>query len=127
MVLALALIGVAMLSASIWAWRKNKKVVVADMPPLWRAFWRWRWVVGIALGVSSYFLRYPLEGTTDRYIVHGVPFMSYAFDQRGLDYVGPLTMLALVLNFITWVMLPQFVLWVPTIWRPKEEQPNNAD
>jgi hypothetical protein len=24
----------------------------------------------------------------DRYIVFGIPFMSYAFDQHGRDYVG---------------------------------------
>jgi hypothetical protein len=118
MVLALMVIGVVVLATSIWAWRKNRKVVVANMPPLWRAFWRWRWVIGVALGVGSYFLRYPLDGTTDRYMVHGVPFMSYAFDQRGHDYVGLLTMPALLLNFVTWAMLPQLVFWAFTLHRP---------
>jgi hypothetical protein len=114
MVLALMLIGVVVLAASIWAWRRNRKLVILEMPPLLRVFWRWRWVIGIALGISSYFLRYSLDGTTDRYMVHGVPFMSYAFDQRGHDYIGPLTMPALVLNFVTWAMLPQLILWAFT-------------
>jgi hypothetical protein len=118
MVLALMLIGVAVLAASIWAWRKNMKVVVAEMPPLWRGLWRWRWVIGIALGIAGCFLRYPLDGDTDRYTVYGVPFMSYAFDQRGHDYVGPLTMPALLLNFVTWAMLPQLAFWAFTLRKP---------
>jgi hypothetical protein len=87
MVLTFMLIGIAVLAASIWARRKNKKVIVSD--------------IGIALGIGRYFLRYPLDGTADRYTIHGVPFMSYAFDQRGHDYVGPLMLPALVLNFVT--------------------------
>jgi hypothetical protein len=112
MVLALMLVGVALLGASIWAWRKNRRLTISAMPPLWRSVWRWRWLVGVALGVGSCFLRYPLEGGGDRYMVYGVPFMSFAFDQRGHDYVSPLTVPALMLNFVTWAMLPQLLLWV---------------
>lgn len=127
MVLALMLTGVVVLAASIWAWRKNRKVVVNEMPSLWRAFWRLRWVIGVALGIGSYFLRYPLDGTTDRYMVYGVPFMSYAFDQRGHDYVGPSTMPALALNFVTWAMLPQLVLWAFTLRKRNRRQSNDGD
>jgi hypothetical protein len=112
MILALMIVGVALLGLSAWAWRRNRLLIVAGMPPFWRTFWRLRWIVGLALGCGSYFIRYPLEGEDGIYTVYGVPFMSYAFDQRGLDYVGPLTMPAIVLNFIIWACLPQLLLWL---------------
>ena len=112
MVLALALIGVALLGASVWAWHKNRRLTISTMPALWRAAWCWRWLIGLVLGVGSFFLRYPLEGGGNNYIVYGVPFMAYAFDQHGHDYVGPLTMPALIFNCVTWAMLPQLFLWV---------------
>jgi len=112
MVLALALLGVVLLGTSIWAYRMNKRLAISTMPALWRTAWRWRWLIGLILGVGSIYLRYPLQGGSDHYIVYGVPFMSYAFDQHGHDYVGPLTLPALILNFTTWAMLPQLILWV---------------
>jgi len=126
MVAVLTLIGIGVLGASIWAWRRNRQLTVSAMPALWRSVWRWRWLIGLALGVGSYFLRYPLEGGGDRYTVYGVPFMSYAFDQRGHDYVGPLTVPALILNFVTWAVLPQLLLWVFGGRQAKRTQSSNG-
>lgn len=112
MVLALAIVGLLLLGFSARAWRRNRLSLTSEMPPLWRRLWRWRWAIGGTLGVASYFLRYPVEGGTDHYMVYGIPFMSYAFDQNGRDYVGPLTMPALVLNFVTWALLPQVMFWL---------------
>ena len=109
---AFMIVGVIVLAASLCAWHRNKRTTVSEMPPLWRGLWRWRWVIGLALGIASYFIHYPAEGTTDRYMVYGVPFMSFAFDQKGHDYVGPLTVPALILNFGTWALLPQLFFWV---------------
>jgi len=125
MVIALMLLGVVLLIASIWAWRKNRPVVVSEMPSLWQVIWRWRWVIGVALGVGSYFLRYPLESSGARYMVYGVPFMSYAFDSKGHDYVGPLTTFAIALNFATWALLPQLFLWLFSLRVPRQRHVGN--
>jgi len=96
------------------------------MPRSWRVLWRLRWVIGIALGFGSYFLRYPLEGGKDLYTVYGIPFVSYAFDSKGHDYVGPLTIPAVALNFVTWALLPQLFLWAFSRNAPKQPQQRSA-
>lgn len=111
MILAIMLAGLATLGLSVWSWRRNRRLAIADMPPLWRNLWRLRWVIGVVLGCGSYFLHYPWEGGDGTYTVYGVPFMSFAFDQEGRDYVGPLTIPALIMNFIVWVWLPQPLFW----------------
>ena len=111
LVLALAILGLILLSLSLWAWRQNRSTAPELQPP-WTRLWRWRWGIGSVLGVAAFFVRYPITGRTDHYTVYGVPFMSYAFDQRGFDYAGALTLPALVLNFVTWALLPQLFFWL---------------
>jgi hypothetical protein len=119
MVLALTIIGLALLSLSVYAWIQNNRLPFAELPSGWKRFWRLRWVlalvVGLALGIASLFTRYEVDAGNDHYLVYGIPFMSYAFDQRGFDYVGPLTAPALLLNFITWALLPQSVFWIVSL------------
>jgi hypothetical protein len=120
------IVGAIVLAASIWAWRRNQRVVASEMPALWQALWRWRWLISLVLGVGSYFLGYPLDGGDNRYMVHGIPFMSYAFDQRGHGYVSPLTMPALALNFATWALLPQLIFWAFSRKKPHAQPANGA-
>ena len=112
MVIALMVIGLVALVASVWAWRRNLRWPVLEMPTLWQKFWRIRWIFGVGLGIASYFMRYPLQGGDDTYTVYGIPFMSYAFDQHGSDYVGVLTIPALGANFVVWLLLPQLCFWL---------------
>jgi len=107
----LAVSGLVLLAISIWAWRQNR-ANVPNLPPPWTRVWAWRWVIGGLIGVGSYFLRYPVEGDGEHYTVYGVPFISYAFDQRGEDYAGVLTIPAMLLNFLTCVLLPQIAFWL---------------
>ena len=79
--------------------------------------------MGILLGIGSYFLWYPLEGGEDQYRVFGIPFMAYAFDQNGRDYVGALTMPAILLNFLVWSFLPQVFFWLASLKKGE----NNAN
>ncbi len=109
--LVLTIAGVLLLIFSIWAWRRNGRFVASEMPPLWSRVWRWRWLIGGAVGIASCFLSYSIQSGTQRYTVYGIPFVSYVFDGNGRDYVGALTLPALVLNVVTWALVPQLVLW----------------
>jgi hypothetical protein len=111
-ILVLAVSGMLLLGFSVWAWRQNRMAPVPEMPPLWRYVWRLRWPTGVVFGVAALFLHYSVSGPRDQYKVYGVPFVSYVFDQNKFDYVGPFTVFAVALNFVTWALLPQVLLWL---------------
>jgi len=111
MSIAIAIIGLILLGLSAWAWRQNRARVPA-LPVFWMRVWTWRWVIGCAIGVAGFFLHYSADGDGDHYTVYGVPFFSYAFDQRGWDYVGVLTVPAIIFNFITSALLPELFFWL---------------
>lgn len=107
--------GLVLLVASAAAVWFNGRVIVVEQPALWRRLWPHRWQVGILLGLVSFFSGYPTYGetsygVTERTWVIGIPFIFGASDAQGL-YPG-FGMPALVANFVFWLLLPQFVLWV---------------
>lgn len=111
MTLALLLIGVGSLIALPWVWKSNWDYAAADPPARWRAAWRLRWPIGLVLGAASLFMFYPVYGTEDQmwYRVFGVPFPAFAFDERGHDYVGGLSLPMMALNCVVWLFFPHFV------------------
>jgi len=113
-VLVLMIAGLIVLVTSVYAWHRNTRIDMRSLPVRWLRLWRWRWAIGVALGVSSVFMRYPVQGDEDQYLIYGIPFFAYAFDQHGRDYFGPFTMPFMLLNFVTWLCLPQLVLWLAT-------------
>jgi hypothetical protein len=117
MVNSLMVVGIVVLIASVWAWRRNQRWTVSEMPSLWKKLWHLRWLVGVALGIASYFMRYSMQGDDGIYTIYGIPFMAYAFDQDGRDYVGALTMPFLAANFVLWLLLPQLVFWLTARFR----------
>jgi hypothetical protein len=123
--IAFAIVGVVLLGLSIWAWRQNR-AKVPDLPSPWMRLWTWRWVIGCAIGVAGFFIRYSADGGGDHYTVYGLPFFSYAFDQRGDDYVGVLTIPAVILNFVTGALLPQLLFWLYTKRRSRRNDGANA-
>jgi hypothetical protein len=113
-VVVLTIAGVIILLSSVCAWYRNTRLEAQSLPARWVRLWRWRWAIGAALGVSSVFMRYPLQGNDGQYLIHGIPFFAYAFDQDGLDYLSPFTMPFMLLNFVTWLYLPQLMLSLVT-------------
>jgi hypothetical protein len=117
-------VGFVLLVASACATFFNLRVDPAVRPPLWRKFRRLGWGLGTILGVASIFMFFPVTGTDGlRYSVHGVPFPAYEFDEKGNDYVSPMSMPFVLLNILFWLLLPQFVLWVTSGHRRREEAP----
>src|SRR5262249_55979333 len=108
-------LGLVTFPICIWAWWSNCRFAALDPPADWRLAWRWSFVAGIAFAIAATFVWYPVQGGSNRYRVYGVPFMAYAFDQNGWDYVSCLTGPALGLNFAFWSFIPQLYLWLWTL------------
>jgi len=115
--LAFIILGGVLLLLSLVTLFRNLGVDITGMSRLSRYLWHFRWILGAALGVASFFFSYRMESPTtdDVYQVHGWPFFAYAFDQRGWDYVGPLTLPFIFLNLVVWALLPQLLVW-PLSW-----------
>jgi hypothetical protein len=76
---------------------------------------RWTAVaVGLVFGLVSWPLTFAMgySYTTPREVgrVVGLPFMAAYFDAAGHDYVGPLTLPAVLANSIFWGLCPQIML-----------------
>lgn len=108
--------GLVLLVASFAAAVFNGRLHDAGRPRAWRWLWSQRWPLGFLLGLLSFFSGYPVYGEgwrygeTSRTWIFGIPFMFGASDEQGL-YPG-LGGAALVGNFLFWLLIPQFVLWV---------------
>lgn len=108
---SLAAITVVLLAMSLVAWRWNIRHR-EQLKVGWPMAWRWRWPVGIALGVLSVVIGYPQMGDDGiRYFIHGIPMPAFAFDDDGRDYVGPISLPISMIDFATLSLLPQSILW----------------
>lgn len=118
MIVALLILGILLLVAEVVAVRHNRRTLrTGSFSGRWRWLYKWQLAIGVMLAVGAAFISYPASGGNDRYTVWEVPFIAFAIDQRGWDYVGPLSALALILNGVTWIFFPAFVLWV---WRLRQ-------
>jgi hypothetical protein len=70
--------------------------------------------LGAVLGLASWpltgALSYPYAASREVGRVAGLPFMAAYFDAAGRDFVGPLTLPAVLGNAVFWALLPQLVL-----------------
>ena len=113
MLLVFAICGLVGIALGVAAWRSNRRnAASAKVSRSWLLLRRWAWVLGLVLGMASYFIWYPYDVGMERYRVMGFPFMAAAFDAAGRDYVGPITPLAIIGNFLFFALTPQLVLWV---------------
>jgi hypothetical protein len=87
----------------------------------WRQVYRWAWIIGLLLAVSSVFMRYPAKGNHgQQYILIGIPFVAAAFDEKGADYVSSLTPVFMAANALFWLLLPQLFMWGWQLIRKQE-------
>ena len=121
MIVTFLILGVLLLVAEIVAVRVNRRTLSSgSFTSRWRWLYKWQLAVGLALAVGAAFISYPASSGGDQYQVWGVPFMAVAIDQRGWDYVGPLSVIAFILNGVAWLFFPAFVLW---LWRLRQALP----
>jgi len=107
---AFGLFGIVLAVIAICANRHRAKC--GAVSARWLVARRWSWLLGVALGIGSYFIWYPLHDGSETWRVMGFPFFAAAFDPHGSDYVGITTIPAVVGNFLFFAALPQFILWV---------------
>jgi hypothetical protein len=120
------ILGVLLLVAEVAAVRSNRRTSSSGgFSVRWRLLCKWQLAVGLPLAVGAAFISYPASGGGDHYTVWGIPFMTVAIDQRGWDYVGPLSALSLILNGIVWILFPAFVLWLWAVLRKNQQATPN--
>ena len=118
MIVTFLILGVLLLAAEFVAVRANRRTISSgNFTARWRSLYKWQLAVGLVLAVGAAFISYRTSGGDDQYQVWGVPFIAFAIDQRGWDYVGPLSALAFILNGVAWLLFPAFVLW---LWRLRQ-------
>ena len=128
MIVTFLVLGVLLLVAEVVAARGNRRALgTGKFTARWRWLYKWQLAFGLLLAIGAACISYTTSGGDDQYKVWGIPFIAFAIDQRGWDYVGPLSALAFILNGIVWLLFPAFVLW---LWRLRysssQETPNTS-
>ena len=113
--LPLALVGLIGLALGAWALVSILTARRLLRPPHWWVRCLVTLVAGLFLGwvVWRYQLLvgYPLPLGGQRWWVVGIPFFAAAFDSHGHDFLGSLTLPALVGNSVFWFLVPQIALF----------------
>lgn len=105
------IIGMLLIALEVLASRRNRRFVASLYDKKWLWVYRWRFVLGVPLAITSVFVSYPLSVGEDQYQVSGFPFMVMVIDQNGWDYVGFMSIPFLIINGFIWFCIPSLVLW----------------
>ena len=73
------------------------------------------------LGCAGFFIAIPYT-TSERYVVYGFPFMAFALDARGHDYIGLLTLPAIAGNFLSALFSVHLGYWLAGRHRPTNRE-----
>jgi hypothetical protein len=103
----LAVAGLVFLVWEIWALAFIRRAFKTDRLPLpWRRRRTRGFVIGAILVLTIPWQAYPLgDGTAA-----GIPFFAAWYDAKGRDFIGAITLPALMGNAAVWFLLPQLVL-----------------
>ncbi len=110
LLLVLHIGGLLLLIVSSFAVLWNRRIAVRDQAAPWQRLWRQRWPIGFLLGLLSPwsgFVTYTVRGGWRDVSVGGLPFLTHTDELDGL-FLG---IFGLQLNFLFWLLVPQFVLW----------------
>jgi hypothetical protein len=114
LILVFASLGLAGIVLGIWAWRYISRSVARLPRPSWKWIRLGALIVGFALGAASItfdtVFGYPISTHQGPGRIAGWPFIEAFFDADGNDYVGLLTYIGALGNFVFWLLVPQFFL-----------------
>ena len=103
----LAIAGVGLLVWEIWSFIFIRRSLKAGrLSPDWRRRRIIAFVGGALLAVTIPWQQYPLGSGT----AAGIPFFAAWYDAKGRDFIGAITLPALIGNLTVWFLLPQIVL-----------------
>ena len=114
LILVFASVGLIGIALGIWAWRYVSRSAARSPQPDWTWVRLGALVLGLVLAFASFFfvtaLGYPISTPDGPGRIVGWPFFVAYFDSAGRDYVGLLTYLGGLGNFVFWLLVPQFFL-----------------
>lgn len=110
---AMQLVGLGVLFLEVWATVVNIKAKKQTEKSFkGQKYYFLAWLIGIPLGIASVFMCFPTLGNHgQQYKIIGIPFIAAAFDEKGADFVSPLTPILMGTNFIFWFLSPQLYFW----------------
>jgi hypothetical protein len=102
-----AIAGITLMVWEIWSLIFIRRVLkTGRLSQQWRQGRMMSFVIGTLLVVTIPWQHYPLgEGTAA-----GVPFLAAWFDANGRDFIGAVTLPALLGDVVVWFLVPQLVL-----------------
>jgi hypothetical protein len=114
LILIFASLGLVGIALGIKAWRYVSRSATRSPQPQWKRLRFAALIVGAALAIASFFfvtvLGYPVATPEGPGRIVGWPFFVAYFDSEGRDYVGFLTYIGALGNFVFWLLVPQFLL-----------------
>ena len=114
LILAFASLGLIGIILGIWSWRYVSHSARSALQPQWKRLRLGALIVGLALALASIFLvsalGYPVSTEDGPGRIVGWPFFVAFFDSSGRDYVGFITYVGGLGNFVFWFLVPQFFL-----------------
>jgi hypothetical protein len=114
LLLALAAIGLVVLTAELFALRFAWRVCKQNAPDRQKRIMFCVLLFGALVAVGTFVwpfvLSYPYQTESGSGRIVGVPFFAAFFDAQGVDFVGPLTLPAAVANAVVWGLLPLTLL-----------------
>jgi hypothetical protein len=125
---AMQLVGLGVLILEIWATIVNSKArKQTEKTDKKRKYYFLAWILGIPLGIASVFMWFPTQGNHgQQYQIIGIPFIAGAFDEKGADYISPLTPILMGINFIFWFLTPQLYIWGKWLGNKRKRNPPDA-
>ena len=105
--ISLALVGICFLACEIWSFTFVRRALkTGRLSKQWRRRRIIAFVIGALLVMTIPWQQYPLGNGT----AAGVPFFAAWYDNKGRDFVGAITLPALLGDVAVWFLVPQLVL-----------------
>ena len=105
--ISLAIVGIGLLAWEVWSFIVVRRALKAGrLSQQWRRRRIIAFVIGALLVVTIPWQQYPLGSGT----AAGIPFFAAWFDAKGRDFVGAITLPAMLGNLVVWFLAPQLVL-----------------
>jgi hypothetical protein len=103
----LVVLGIGFLAWEVWWFRFFRRALQSGaLPQQWRRRRKIAFVIGGVLVLTLPWHVYPIAGG----LAMGIPFFAAWYDAQGRDFIGAITLPALLGNAFVWFLVPQLIL-----------------
>jgi hypothetical protein len=107
------IVGFLVLTLEVVAFFQNRALAQSfSGGAAWLRIYRWRYLLGFILGITSTLFWYPSHINGERFKVLGLPFTIMLLGHDGKDYVGTLTFPSFLADMVVWALIPDLFLWL---------------